>query len=466
MRSGKARAGDTIRLADVIAALSQALDLTEGQPQGHCIRACYIGMRIGRAMGLEEAHLADLFYALLLKDAGCSSNAARMAELFQGDDRELKRHFKRVDGQRELSKAGYVLKNAARGQGLIERLKTIAHLARHSDAIANEMIAARCDRGSQIARDLGFSAAVSEAIFSLDEHWNGRGQAQGLAGQDIPLVSRIALLAQVCEVFWREDTADAALAVARARSGTWFDPALVEVLHDVADTAFWQELAVADQGQAILALEPVPLMIDLDDRRMDAIAAGFGRVIDAKSPFTAGHSERVSAIVSALGSRLGLDADAQRWLRRGGLLHDIGKLAVSNRILDKPGKLDDDEWAVIRSHPAVTHEILSRIGPFRRLALVAGAHHERLDGTGYPWGLSAEEIALETRIITVADIYDALVSDRPYRAGMSDADALAILHKQVGTALDPACVEALEQILASPEQLERDAVVSLQLTQP
>ena len=142
-----------------------------------------------------------------------------------------------------------------------------------------------------------------------------------------------------------------------------------------------------------------------------------------------------------------MSAERRRWLKRGALLHDVGKLSVSNAILDKPGKLDEDEWAAMRGHAAYTEEILSRIDAFSELARVAGAHHERLDGKGYPHGMEGSQITIETRIITTADIFDALTAERPYRAALAVPKALAIMEDMVGSAIDALCFEALKSVL-------------------
>jgi putative nucleotidyltransferase with HDIG domain len=194
-------------------------------------------------------------------------------------------------------------------------------------------------------------------------------------------------------------------------------------------------------------MEPGAGEVVLDDDYLDDIAAAFGQVVDSKSPFTSGHSERVARIADALAWRLGIAEPRRRWLRRGALLHDVGKLGVSNAILDKPGPLDDEEWAIMRQHPAHTEAILARIGAFAELARVAGAHHERLDGGGYPRGLDADRIAIETRIITTADVFDAISADRPYRRAVPIPQTLEIMQASVGTAIDPLCFEALKQVL-------------------
>jgi putative nucleotidyltransferase with HDIG domain len=172
-------------------------------------------------------------------------------------------------------------------------------------------------------------------------------------------------------------------------------------------------------------------------------------VIDSKSPYTSGHSERVTLFADLIAEQLGLPAEHRRWLKRAGLLHDIGKLGVSNSILDKAGKLDDDEWVAMRRHAADSEKILSRVDAFGDLAAIAGAHHERLDGKGYSRGLKDDQIGLETRIITTADIFDTLTADRPYRAAMPVSKALAIMSDMVGTALDADCFNALQRAITN-----------------
>jgi HD-GYP domain-containing protein (c-di-GMP phosphodiesterase class II) len=199
---------------------------------------------------------------------------------------------------------------------------------------------------------------------------------------------------------------------------------------------------------AIFALEPAQSSSVVDEDYLDDIAAAFAQVVDSKSPYTSGHSERVTLFSDLIAEQMGLSPGRRRWLKRAALLHDIGKLGVSNSILDKPDKLDPEEWAAMQMHAAYTETILSRITAFGDLAAVAGAHHERLDGKGYPNGLKGEQIVLETRIITAADIFDALSADRPYRAAMPVTKALEIMAEMVGTAIDAGCFAALRRAIA------------------
>jgi HD-GYP domain-containing protein (c-di-GMP phosphodiesterase class II) len=442
--------GTELRLAELMGALSYALDITEGQPPGHCVRSCLIGMRIGRQLGISEEALAELYYTLLLKDLGCSSNAARICQLYLTDDLAFKRDVKRLDDQDFLSTVEFALEHTALGAGLWQRFKVMLGSLRTKEAVAQELIVTRCQRGASIARRLRFHERVASGIHSLDEHFDGQGRPDHLVGAAIPLYSRIALLSQVVEVVASQSGVPAALAEAKRRSGTWFDPKLVGALLELgADDELWEKLRSPDVAEHVFAAEPAQFSIGVDDDYLDEIAVAFGEVVDSKSPYTAGHSARVALYTDAIAEQLGLSAERRRWLHRGALLHDVGKLGVSNALLDKPGKLDAAEWDAVRKHAVYTEEILGRIPQFRELAFVAGAHHERLDGAGYPRGLRAEQISLETRIITTADIFDAITAERPYRAAVPVPRTLEIMGESVGTALDRDCFDALCRVVAT-----------------
>jgi len=437
-----------LKLSELMGSLSHALDITEGQPEGHCVRCCWIGMHIGREIGLPEHQLWELYYTLLLKDLGCSSNAARICELYLTDDLHFKHDFKQV-GDSLPQVVRFVLQHTGLKAGLAERFRSVLHIFKDGPELSRELIQTRCQRGAEIARLLRFSEDIAAGIYSLDEHWNGQGKPAGLAGKAIPVYARIALLAQVIDVFHTADGVGAALAEVRNRSGQWFDPEQVHAVEHLAETPdFWTILRSPDIQNAVLALEPGRFEVPLDDDYLDDIAAAFGQVVDSKSPYTSGHSARVALYTDLIAEALGLSLERRRWLKRGALLHDVGKLGVSNSVLDKAGPLDAEEWKAVRAHAALTESILSRIHAFSELARVAGAHHERLDGGGYPRGLKADEIRLETRIITTADIFDAITAERPYRGAVPIPKTLEMMEKTVGTALDADCFNALKRAMA------------------
>jgi putative nucleotidyltransferase with HDIG domain len=421
-----------IALSGVIGALSHALDITEGQRPGHAVRSCLIGMRLAAELDLDAAERSDLFYALLLKDAGCSANANRMAALFATDDRAAKASAKLVDWTGKRASLLWSLRAAARGAGLRRRIEVLRALRTEGD-VTRSFLEARCDRGAEIARMLFLSEDTAAAIRSLDEHWDGRGMPDGLRGEEIPLAARVLCLAQTVEVFHAHGGVKAARAIAKRRRGRWFDPSLVDAfLRFCGDREFWAQLEAPDVSQ----WEPAELAITADDARLDRIAEAFARVIDAKSPFTARHSQRVAEIADGIALVLGFEADQRQVLRRAALLHDIGKLAVSNRILDKPVKLTDEEFQAMQVHPVHTLRILERAPCFAELAELAANHHEKLDGSGYPRSLDAADLDLPMRVLAVADVYEALTADRPYRGAMSAEQALGIIDRDIPRRLD------------------------------
>lgn len=448
--SGDVGDSSTVQLSEVLGALSHALDLTEGQPAGHCVRATWIGFHIGRRMSLPKLQLWELYHTVMLKDLGCSSNAARICELYLSDDLSFKRDFKTVSDS--LPKVlGFVFSHTGLKAGLAERFRAVLNVLQNGGTIVHDLIRTRCERGAEIARQLRFPASVCEAIHALDEHWNGEGRPDRVAGPAIPLYARVALVAQVVDVFHTTSGPAAAIAEVRARSGTWFDPEVVACFEAAAaEPGFWETLASKDIEQAVFKLAP-PSPIVVDEDYLDDIARAFAQIIDAKSPFTSGHSERVAVYADMIAAELGYTSERRRWLKRAALLHDVGKLGVSNAILDKTGKLDDAEWWAMRNHASLSETILARVTAFHEMALIGGGHHERLDGKGYPLGLKGDAIAPETRIVSVADVFDALTADRPYRAAMSLDKALGIMRADVGGAFDPACFAALERALAAIE---------------
>jgi HD-GYP domain-containing protein (c-di-GMP phosphodiesterase class II) len=432
-----------IALSELIGALSRALDVGEGEPPGHAARSCLIGMRLADELELDAAARSDLFYALLLKDAGCSANAAHMSALFRADDQVAKHTSKFVNWSRPLDAFVWSLRTVAPDGTIADRADRLRAI-RNEGQVTRSLMKARCHRGAEIALKLGFSSATAEAIRALDEHWDGRGQPVGLRGTEIPLAARILCLSQTVEVFHAARGVSIACRVAAKRSGQWFDPALVEALHAFRyDRHFWDSLAEPD----VSAVEPPDRVLTADEDRLDQVAEGFADVIDAKSPWTHEHCDRVCAIAIGLGRLIGFDDSALRELRRAALLHDLGKLSISNRILDKPDALTDAERARFREHPLLVEEILGRVPGLRTVGVVASAHHERLDGSGYPRGLAGDQLTLPMRVLAVADVYEALISDRPYRSAYPPDVALGLMRADVPHRLDPQAFAALEALL-------------------
>jgi HD-GYP domain-containing protein (c-di-GMP phosphodiesterase class II) len=219
--------------------------------------------------------------------------------------------------------------------------------------------------------------------------------------------------------------------VLNKRSGTFSDK----------DLEMFQGLA----RQAAIAIENATLYREQAELSLGAVTS-LATAIDAKDPYTIGHSERVTKYSRLIGYELGLGEGEQTNLEWSAILHDVGKIGIPDNILQKPGDLTDKEWAAIRTHPLKGAEIMAPIKPLRNVIPGMRHHHERYDGTGYPDGLADGQIPKLARIITVADSFDAMLSDRPYRAAMREADALKRLRELSGSQFDGEVVEAFVRV--------------------
>ena len=406
----------SIRMSEIISALSYALDLTEGQPMGHSVRTCAIGMRIGQQMGLGIEDLSALYYTLLLKDAGCSSNASRLFHILNADEIKAKRDVKTTDWTRVgWESLHYALTHVATGAPFLERMQTLFQVAATQQQDSCDLVKIRCERGAFIARQLGFSESVAAGIHSLDEHWNGRGYPDGFRKEEIPLVSRIANLSQTLDVFFAARGSAAAIDAVQKRSGRWFDPEMIKAAVSLSNSgALWGGLDSKNLIDTVSGMEPEKLRMEATEDAVDNICVAFAEVIDAKSPFTYRHSSGVADAAQEIARWFGMSPQSMKTLRRAALLHDIGKLSVANSILEKPGKLTGEEWDIVKRHPYYTLEILNRIPGFDRLAQDAAAHHEKLDGSGYWRGWGSDQLSRFARILAVADIFDAPHAKRPH----------------------------------------------------
>ena len=280
-----------------------------------------------------------------------------------------------------------------------------------------------------MASGLGLSTRAANAVRSIDEHWDGGGDPIGLQGEAIPLLARIMGLAQIAEVFSHSQGETIALDVIERRRNRWFDPTLVDAFGAlVADAAFWQALRRDDVTALVRRVEPARVRIVADESRLDQIADAFASLIDAKSPYTSDHSRRVAHLSVCIGERLGFAPWELTRLRRAALLHDIGKLGVPSVVLEKPWNLTPAEWVLIKRHPAHTLQILMAVPGFHDFAFDAACHHEKLDGSGYHCGYAAQRLSPTARVLTVADMADALMTDRPYRQGFDPLETLRIIH--------------------------------------
>lgn len=449
---GSSADGETHRfsLSAILAGMSRALDLAEGHPAGHALRTCVLGMRFGRAAGLADEQLADLYHALLLKDAGGSTTAARIATLFAADDQVVKPRMKLADHEDRWALAREAWRSTGRQASLGARLRCVATVLRPE--LSRSLVSLRSERAAAVAERLGLSQGTMFAIRSLNEHWNGKGSPAGLQDEAIPLLSRIMHLAQITDLVLLRDGAEAAEAMLRARRGRWFDPALADAAREMLrDDVLRRALLAPDIGEQVLSAEPASGTKWIDDEGVDEIAHTFADIIDAKSVYLEGHSPQVAHSARAIGQRLGFDAETLRQLSRAGLLHDVGMLGVSSRILEKVGPLNVRERTEIEQHPVQTWEVLRHVPAFSDIAMLASMHHEKLDGSGYPWRKVDEDLDPPVRTLAVAVVFHAAMGNRAFRSGLTVSEALSILDAQRGLRLAGEAIDALAATVESGE---------------
>ncbi len=435
-------------LSEVISALTFALDLTENAVPGHSLRTCLLGMRLAAAVDLPQDELCHLYYALLLKDIGCADHVTRLSQIMGDDDRGP---WSLNGSSGDLGSNPLLLERVWRevlpGVPLPADIGRLAGMEARLGMQPSGIVESEHHRGAETMRHLSMSEATIEAVANINERWDGSGTPARRRGAGIPLLARICAVAQTLDAFATEHGPETALRMTRARRGTWFDPAMVraaQLLH--TSGRLWPQCQPRDVEATraeVLRLDP-GVSSPLTPERVDRICEAFGNVVDAKSPFTYHHSLGVTEVAVAIATELKLAPERISLVRRAAFLHDIGKLAVPNGILDKRGRLEPREWAVITRHPRISGSILQRVTAFRELATLAAEHHERLDGSGYPLGLKAEHLSIESRLIAMADSYSAMAENRPYRPGLEAEDILKEIGRDVPTKFDPVCFAALK----------------------
>ena len=416
-----------VRLAELVASLSLGIDLGFGQPMEHVLRQCLIGMRLGELLGLDEVDRGTIYYAALLVNVGCHSDAHEQAKWF-GDDIALK--ATKYDHEPFSARDALgMLRLLGSGMGPLHRFRTGLEFAISGRRDVSDMIARHAALARELGVQLGLPDAVLDALARSYERWDGRGWPGERAGEAIPLASRVVQLAEFVEVAHRVGGIDAAIALAKRRRATQFDPALVDALCLDAEKVFGH-LDGAGSWDAVIDAEP-SLTVALSAQQCDEALLAISRFVDLKSPFTVGHSVAVAELAAAATTQTGLTDEEVRTLYRAGLVHGFGRLGVSNSIWDKPGPLGAGEWERVRLHPYFTERMLQQSPTLEPLARIAVQHRERLDVTGYPRGLTGSSISQAARILGAADAYQAMREPRPHRQPRTAADAAAELRNDV-----------------------------------
>jgi HD-GYP domain-containing protein (c-di-GMP phosphodiesterase class II) len=436
---------ERVRAAEVIGALCLATDLGMGFPFEHGLHTTLIATRLADRLGVDPATGSQTYYLSLLSHSGCTTDAHVTAEIFGGP---LTTHLNPVmyGSGREVF-AGIIRALPDPGSPALVRTLQAARRLPRVVRLQRSHFAAMCEVARMLASRVGLPASVQGYLAHLMGRWDGKGPTAGAKGDEIPLPMRIVHIA-VDAAFQRVLVGEEnAAAVVQEHAGHGLDPEVATCLADDAAEilAFDRE---ASAWEETLACEPPPHLM-LDGEAIDRALAALGDFADLMSPYLTGHSAGVAELVTAAAGRCRIDPAGVVALRRSAFLHDLGRVAVGAGTWQKPGPLTADEWEQVRLHPYQTERVLSRSPFLSALAPIAGAHHERLDGTGYHRGCSGAELALPARLLAVADAYHAMTETRPHRgvlsperaaetlgqaasAGQLDADAVAAVVEAAG----------------------------------
>jgi HD-GYP domain-containing protein (c-di-GMP phosphodiesterase class II) len=438
---------DEVRSAEVIGALCLATDLGMGLPLEHGLRSTMIAMRLAERLGLDDDESRQTFYGCLLFYVGCTADAETEAALFPPG--ALLRHFAPVmfGSSRETTRG--ILRALADPdspaplrllQGVIRMPRAGRSFGGHLDAM--------CEVAEMLCDDLGMPTAVRDLFGDLTARWDGHGPGSKIRGEEIPIALRVIHVARDTAFHQFVGGVDAAARVIRERSGHAFDPAVVRALID--DPA--GVLPADDTGsvwEATMALEPAP-WLTIGSDGLDRALAAMGRFADLLASCFHGHAAAVSELAGTAASALGLPPDEVTGIRRCGLVHDLGRVAVSSAVWTKPTTLTPDEWEQVRLHPYYTERVLGRTVALAALVPVAASHHERLDGSGYHRGATAASLPMSARVLAAADAYRTLTEPRPHRPPSTPAEAGAALGEAAGAGLLD--VDAVSAVLRAAGQ--------------
>ena len=431
---------DQVRLAELVAALSLGVDLGFGQPMEHVLRQCIIALRLAECVGLDEDDRSVVYYTALLINVGCHSDAHEQAKWF-GDDIALK-SGKYDHELGSMSGMLAMLRMVGSGNPPLHRFRVGMEFAVSGRHDLDGMIVQHAALARRLAEELGLSIGVLEAVGAAYEQWDGKGWPGDLKGAEIPIASRLAQIGEFVEVAHRIGGTGAAIALAQKRAGSQFDPALAVAL--CANTEMiLEDLDAGHTWDAVIGAEPA-LGISLSKAEFDRTLLAIADFVDLKSPYSLGHARAVSELAAAAGTKLGLGNAEVEILRRAGLVNYLGRLGVSNAIWDKRGPLGVGEWERVRMHPYLTERMLHQSTALAPLGAVTVQHRERLDGSGYPRGLSGGAISMSARVLGAADAYLSMCEPRPYREPLLAETAAKELRSEVKAGrMDGDVVEAL-----------------------
>jgi HD-GYP domain-containing protein (c-di-GMP phosphodiesterase class II) len=433
--------GPRISVAEIMGALSLAVDLGLGQPLEQGVRTCLVATKFAESMGLDDEDRSAVYDASLLRFVGCNAERQLMASYF-GDEVRFATHIGPVaqGGMGESLRA--VVSAAGSGRPAPARVLAIGAVLANFKKF-EEVSRAHCEVAALLAERLGFGSRMVDSLQHGFDRWDGK---EGIAkGEDIPLEIRIAAVAHDAEIFHRLNGVSGAVEVVTRRAGKALDPTIARAFAGVAGDilaaldadSVWADVMAAD------GREGKPLAEDDID---DALRA-CSDFADMTTAYLAGHSAAVARLAADAAALCGLSPEEARRVGRAGYVHELGRTGVSVSVWNKEGSLTEAEWENARLYPYYTERTTSRSPFLAEVGAIAAHCQERLDGSGYHKGVPASMLPVGSRLLAAADVFNALDSERPYRPANSKAEAAAILRDEARAGrLDGRAVEAVLEV--------------------
>jgi len=429
-----------VQLAELIASLSLATDLGLGQPQEHILRQTVIATRLATAAGLSEDEQAAVFYVSLLAWVGCVADSHELARWF-GDDTQLRADSYQVD-KTKLPMMRFMIGHIAAGGSSLQRITMVGRFLTGGVRDAMDSFVAHCQATGDIAERLGLPDDVRQALPQAFERWDGKGVPSRLRGEQIAAVMRVVQVADDAEVFCRTGGVSATVEMLRQRSGSEFDPRLVE-LCCVNTSEIFGDLDSVDAWSIVID-GCAQLDRGVAESELTAVLETFADYADLKSPWYLGHSRAVAALAAQAARHAQMPEKDVTLIERAALVCRLGTTGVSTSIWDKPGPLSAMERERVRTVPYLTERVLCRQPRLAEIGAIAAMCHERMDGSGYPRGLSGALVPAAARLLAAAEMYQALSEARPHREAVPAAERERLLLAEVTAArLDAASVHAV-----------------------
>lgn len=430
-----------LRLVDLLAGLSRLADLGFGMRSGESLRSAALAAGLARRLGVSDDDLRAALYTALLHHVGCTGFAHETTQVI-GDDLAVNMAAGRTNLVDPRDLFATFLPTLTRGRTVQERARLGVRALAAGGRLGTAYTTATCEVGRRAAQRLGLPEAVARSVYHVYEFWQGKGAPAGLSGDEIPVASRLARLTGIAVLFDTLGGTDAAVDAIRRRAGGMLDPAMSACFTEHAE-ALLGEVDAGEPRSVVLDAEPAPV-IRVPDPRLVAVAAVFADVVDLKTPYTHGHSSGVATLARGAGEQMGLGRAELDDLEVAALLHDVGRVAVSNRVWEKRGSLSGPEWEQVRLHAYHSERILAGSDRLTVLVPTVGMHHERLDHSGYHRGCAGSEISLSARILAAADAYQAMTQRRPHREALAPEHARERVLEEAGRgALDADAVAAV-----------------------